>query len=67
MSSSDGLNGQWIGTYGGSSQGTIMVNVDERNSNYQGVAYLFSDDIRLPGTAVAFRTQDKSRELVSSF
>jgi len=62
MGSSDGLNGQWVGTYAGSSQGTIIVNVDERESDYRGVAYLFSDDSRLPGTAVFFTTPNKGSE-----
>jgi len=39
MGSSDGLNGQWVGTYTGSSKGDIIVNVDEHESNYQVVAF----------------------------
>jgi len=62
MGISDGLNGQWIGTYAGSSQGKIIINVDERESNYQGAAYLFNNDDRVPGTATFFTTPDKNRE-----
>jgi len=62
MGSSEGLNGQWVGTYTGSSKGSIIVNVDERASNYQGVAYLVNDDVKLPETATLFTTPDKSKE-----
>jgi len=62
MGSSDGLNGQWLGAYAGSSQGTITVNVDERESNYQGVAYLTNNDPKLPGTVFSFTTPNKSRK-----
>lgn len=62
MGSSDGLNGQWLGAYAGSSQGTIVVNIDEGEANYQGVAYLSNDDPKLPGTAVSFTTPNKNRK-----
>lgn len=37
-----------------------MVNVDEFPSHFQGVAYLRESNPLLPGSAVAFRTNDKS-------
>jgi len=33
MSESGGLNGQWVGTYAGSTEGTIVVNIDEQEMN----------------------------------
>jgi hypothetical protein len=54
------MNGQWRGNYSGSRQGTITVNVDERPSHYEGVAYLDDDDRQnIPSVAVLFRTSNK--------
>src|SRR2546425_408563 len=56
-----GMNGQWMGTYAGSNTGVIIVNVDDRGSYYQGVAYLHEHDSKIPSTAAGFRTPDKSK------
>jgi hypothetical protein len=56
------MNGQWRGKYSGSRQGTITVNVDERPSHYEGLAYLDDDDRQnIPSVAVSFRTLNKHR------
>jgi hypothetical protein len=55
------MNGQWIGRYHGSSVGLIVVNIEERRANYQGVAYLNEDNKNLPSVAAFFRTRDKNR------
>jgi hypothetical protein len=54
------MKGQWLGDYTGTNAGTIMVNVDEFPSYFQGVAYLRESNLLLPGSAVAFRTKNKS-------
>jgi hypothetical protein len=54
------MRGQWIGHYTGSSEGKIVVNADERPSQYTGVAYLIENNRSLPGTAAFFRTKDKN-------
>lgn len=54
------MNGQWIGTYTGSTVGTIIVNIDERELNYQGVASLIPNDTNThPGIVASFRTPGK--------
>src|SRR5882762_9217961 len=55
------MNGQWIGVYTGSSQGSIIVNVDDRGAFYQGVAYLHDGNPALPGIAASFKTANKER------
>jgi hypothetical protein len=57
------MKGQWIGKYTGSSEGMIIVNVDERSSYYQGVAYLLEDNPAIPATIGAFRTGNKDQSL----
>ena len=56
------MKGQWIGPYTGSTDGLIIVNVDERPSLYQEVAYLNESDETLPSTAAFFRTQNKDKD-----
>ncbi len=62
MSESDRLSGQWYGTFSGSSDGTITVNIDEMASNYRGQAYLCDSDANLPGSAVAFTIPSKDKQ-----
>lgn len=53
------MKGQWIGIYSGSNDGLIVVNVDERQTHFEGVAYLNEGNGSLPSTAAAFRTKNK--------
>lgn len=54
------LNGQWLGRYLGVGPGTIILNIDERDTAYEGVAYLLPDDFKtFPASAASFRTVDK--------
>jgi len=56
------MKGQWIGSYTGSTGGRIIVNIDERELNFQGVAYLLPDDKTFPGTVAYFRTLNKDAQ-----
>jgi hypothetical protein len=56
------MKGQWIGDYAGSSTGTIIANIDERSSYFQGVAYLHDSGPCFPGTAIQFRTNNKDHD-----
>lgn len=62
MPESDGLNGQWSGTYAGSSNGTIIVNIDNVESGFRGLAYLTDEDQGVPGSVVGFAITGKARE-----
>jgi FRG domain len=62
MNESDGLSGQWHGTFSGSSNGTITINIDETASNYRGLAYLCDVDTKLPGSAAGFTMPSKDNE-----
>src|ERR1022692_4953401 len=55
------MQGQWIGTYTGSNDGTIIVNADDRGSFYSGVAFLHPSDARIPGVAASFQTVNKDQ------
>jgi hypothetical protein len=54
------MNGQWRGKYKGTRTGSITVNVDERSSSYEGIAYLHDDDSSAPILAGSFKTHDKN-------
>jgi FRG domain len=56
------LNGQWTGTFSGSTTGSIIVNIEERREHYQGTAVLIEDDPALPHSVVSFQTSDKQSE-----
>jgi hypothetical protein len=53
------MKGQWTGSYTGTSSGTMVVNVDERPTFYQGTAYLIDSQPALPASSATFRTHDK--------
>jgi len=60
ITTTDKLNSQWLGRYAGPGAGRIILNVDERDTAYEGVAYLLPDDFRtFPASAASFRTTDK--------
>ena len=56
------MKGQWFGSYISSTGGRIIVNIDERELSYQGVAYLLPHDKAFPRTAAYFRTPDKKTD-----
>lgn len=55
------MRGQWLGTYTGTSSGTIIVNADEREARFQGVAYLSNNDGSMPRIFASFRTEGKQQ------
>lgn len=56
------MRGQWLGKYSGSTTGRIMINIDEVDDHFEGVAYLHPEENGLPGTVAYFATEDKSLE-----
>ena len=63
------MRGQWIGNFTGSYKGLLMLNIDELENNYEGVAYVIPENVELiPPTVATFSTRDKSykQELIST-
>ena len=54
------MRGQWIGSYTGTTEGNIIINIDEMNNNYEGVAYVIPTDKSFPSAAAHFSTENKS-------
>jgi hypothetical protein len=53
------MNGQWRGQFEGSQNGSITVNIDERHTFYEGIAYLLPDENSAAAVAAFFRTPNK--------
>jgi len=54
------MKGQWFGTYEGSNKGKIVVELDERDTFFAGIAYLFDENPNLPSIGGIIVTNDKS-------
>ena len=57
------MNGQWIGgATGGDSSGKLIVNIDNRGSHYEGVAFIHDDDPSMPISVALIQTKDLSND-----
>jgi len=56
------MNGQWMGDFNGTSNGTLLLNVDDRGTHFDGVGYFTPSLNDVPRTGVGFKTIDKSRD-----
>ncbi len=54
------MRGQWIGKYTGSVQGDVILNIDETEEGFVGIAYVTPSDKGLPSSAAYFATDGKS-------
>lgn len=54
------MKGQWIGKFEGSTTGTIIVNVDELSSWFQGTIHLLHEDPNIANSIVGFSTLTKN-------
>lgn len=57
------MRGQWLGTYQGSVDGKIMVNIDELKDHYEVVAYINPTDKGIPATVAYLDTVNKDLKL----
>lgn len=56
------MEGQWIGECIGTNPGTVIVDIDDCGSYFQGTAALFEKAVGLPGSFIRFRTEAKHSE-----
>ncbi len=52
------MKGQWIGRYTGSNNGQLIIELDDMQTHYEGVAFAYDDNSALPSTFVAIKTPD---------
>ena len=55
------LHGQWLGRYSGTNSGTIVIDLDDFGTHYEGRACAFEDDSSAPSTFAVIKTADKAR------
>lgn len=60
------MKGQWIGSYQGSAEGQIMINIDEVDDHYEGVAYLNPSTRGIPASVAYLSTTNKNHEQVAT-
>jgi hypothetical protein len=53
------LAGQWISRYQGSNSGTIVIDIEEYDDRYKGVACVWDDDLPRPSSLVRFITNSR--------
>lgn len=51
------LKGQWLGSYTGGVEGSVMINIDQVEDHYELVAYITPKDKRIP-SSIAFITTE---------
>lgn len=56
------MRGQWLGDYEGDTTGKLMINVDELDNGFAGVAYVKPEMHDIPGTIVYLETKSKEAE-----
>ena len=54
------MKGQWIGNFSGTNDGEIILNLDETDKAYEGVAYIHELENKFPSLAVGIRTPNKN-------
>lgn len=59
------MRGQWLGSYSGGADGKVMINVDEVEGHFEGVAYVIPSTRELPASVAYFSTPDRSDEQVT--
>ena len=63
MATKDGLAGQWLGSYEGTTTGQVILNIDEVATHYEGLACLSDSQSSNPGSIVEIKTENKNPEL----
>jgi hypothetical protein len=53
------MNGQWLGRYSGTNNGTLFINLDDMGSHYAGNVFAYDDNTSLPFTYSYIRTPNK--------
>ena len=56
------MKGQWIGTYQGSVDGKLMINIDEVDNHYEAVVYAIPNDKYIPSSVAYIVTKNKNKK-----
>ncbi len=56
------MRGQWLGSYSGGADGKVMINIDEVDDHFEGVAYLNPSTNNIPASVAYLSTLNKGEE-----
>lgn len=56
------MRGQWLGSYNGSVEGKAMVNIDEVDDHFEGVAFLQPGTNEVPASVAHLNTLNKDKD-----
>src|SRR5262245_9896351 len=56
------MNGQWIGSYKGTNEGAIVLEMDDEGTHFAGYAIAYDKNPQLPSTFARVVTKDRSTE-----
>ena len=56
------MRGQWLGRYEGSYDGQLMLNIDEVDDHFEGIAYLVPLPQNIPITVAYIKTENKASD-----
>lgn len=51
------MKGQWLGSYTGSVEGSVMINIDQVEEHYELVAYITPKDNKIPSSIAFIKTE----------
>jgi hypothetical protein len=60
------MRGQWLGTYQGNTEGKAMINIDEVDDHFEGIAYLNPFNKKFPSSVVYLSTENKNHNQSST-
>jgi len=60
------MKGQWLGPYSGSVDGKAIVNIDEVDDHYEGVAFLHPATREVPASVAHIETSNKDKEQIAT-
>lgn len=56
------MRGQWLGSYSGAAVGKVMINIDEVDDHFEGVAYLNPSTTNIPASVAYLSTPNKGTD-----
>jgi hypothetical protein len=54
-----GMNGQWLGRYSGTDSGTLVIELDDMGTHYEGQVFAWDDNAAQPSAWALVKTTGK--------
>jgi len=60
----EGMNGQWLGRYASSGSGTLIIELDDMGTHYEGRTFAYDDNQAMPSTFALIKTANKNPHFI---